>query len=187
METIMKPLHLAVITLLAIVVLVSGCMEPPIREPTVTVGDIALSDISLQKLTVNTTVLIYNPNPVGARLNKVAFDVYYLDNGPQYLGHGEQSTIDVKANDTTPVTIPVTVGTLPAARALGSLVQKGSITLNVNGSAFVDVKVMSWEKPFTRSQTYTTNDLESVLPLGSLTGGAIDVTDSLGKIHDLLS
>jgi LEA14-like dessication related protein len=183
----MKLLHLAMIALLAVVVLVSGCMEPPIREPTVTVGDIALSDISLQKLTVNTTVLINNPNPVGARLNRVAFDVYYLDNGPIYLGHGEKTNIEIKANDTTPVTIPVTVGTLPAARAIGSLLQKGSITLNVNGSAFVDVKVTSWEKPFTQSQTYTTGDLESVLPMGSLTGGSVNVTDSLGKLRGLLS
>jgi LEA14-like dessication related protein len=186
-ETTMKPLHLAVIALLAVFILAGGCMESPIKEPTVTVGEIALSDISLQKMTVNTTVLIYNPNPIGARLNKVAFDVYYPDNGQNYLGHGEQTNIDVKANDTTSVTIPVTVGTLKAAGALGSLLQKGSITLDVNGSAFVDVKVTSFEKPFRQSKTFTTKDLESVLPVASLTGGSVNVTEKLGQLQGFLS
>jgi LEA14-like dessication related protein len=187
MDTIMKPLHLAVTALLAVMVLAGGCMEPPVKEPTVTVGDIAISDISLQKMTVNTTVLIYNPNPVGARLNRVVFDVYYPDDGPQYLGHGEQTNIDVKANDTTTVTIPVTIGTIQAAEAFSSLLRKGTITLDVNGSAFVDVKVTSWEKPFRQSRTYTTKDLESVLPVASLAGGSINVSEKLGQLQGFLA
>jgi LEA14-like dessication related protein len=183
----MKPLHVTAVALLAVLILVSGCMESPIKEPTVSVGEIALSDISLQKMTVNTTVLIHNPNPIGARLNRVAFDVYYPDDGPTYLGHGEQTNIDVKANDTTSVTIPVTVGTMRAAEAFASLLRKGSITLEVNGSAFVDVKVTSFEKPFRQSKTYTTKDLESVLPVASLAAGSVNVSEKLGKARDLLA
>jgi hypothetical protein len=65
----------------------------------VTVGNISLSDVSLQAMTVNTTVNIFNPNPVGACIRKVAFDVWYLDATPYYFGHGEQSCILVKEND----------------------------------------------------------------------------------------
>ncbi|MDD1690676.1 MAG: hypothetical protein LUQ66_08455 [Methanoregula sp.] len=76
--------------LFAFFILTAGCTEPPVKEPTVEVTDIALSDVSLQTMTVNTTVNIYNPNPVGATLNKVAFDVYYLDDTSHYLGTGNK-------------------------------------------------------------------------------------------------
>ncbi|MDP3563528.1 MAG: hypothetical protein Q8R70_03465, partial [Methanoregula sp.] len=67
------------IILLTIAILSCGCLESPIKEPTVSVSDIALSDVSLKTMTVDTTIVIHNPNPVGAKLNKIAFDVYYLD------------------------------------------------------------------------------------------------------------
>ncbi len=144
--------------LFTLVLLTSGCMEPPIRDPTVTVSNIAISDISLRTMTVNTTVNIYNPNPVGAKLNKLTFDVYYLDDTRNYLGHGEKSDIEVKENGNTSVIIPVTIGNMQAVDAVGSLVQKGSITLNINGSAFIDVKVTSFEKKFGQSREFSMNE-----------------------------
>ena len=77
--------------LIAVFIFTAGCTEPPIKDPVVTVTDIGLSDITLQTMTVNATVVIFNPNPIGAKLNKVAFDVYYLDDTPNYLGRGEQT------------------------------------------------------------------------------------------------
>lgn len=162
-------------------------MDPSVKEPTVTVGDITLSDISLTKMIVNTTVLVHNPNPFGGRISRVAFDVYHPADGPKYLGHGEKKDIDIKENGTTEVTIPVTVGTMDAATALSSLVRKGSITLDVNGSAFVDLKVMPYEKPFRQSRTYTTQDLESVLPAAVLSPGSFNVSEKLGQARDILA
>lgn len=161
-------------------------MEPPIKEPSVSVTDIALSDVSLQTMTVNTTVVINNPNPIGAKLNKVTFDVYYLDEGEHYLGHGERSGIDVRENGNTTVTIPVTIGNIPALKAMGSLVQKGSMTLNVNGSAFIDVKVTSFEKPFKQSRQFQSSDIEGLLPVTSIPGTSINVTDKLQQLGGLL-
>jgi hypothetical protein len=57
-----------------------------LKEPTVTVSDIAFSDLSLKTMIVNTTVTIYNPNPAGAKLTKVAFDVFYLDDTQELPG-----------------------------------------------------------------------------------------------------
>jgi LEA14-like dessication related protein len=183
----MKPHHLSgVFLLVAIFILICGCMEPPIKEPSVLVTDIAVSDVSLQTMTVNTTVIINNPNPIGAKLNKVAFDVYYLDEGENYLGHGERSGIDVKENGNTTVTIPVTIGNIPALKAVGSLVQKGSITLNVNGSAFIDVRVTSFEKRFEQSRQFQLSDFEGLLPVTSIPGTSINVTDKLQQLGGLL-
>jgi imidazole glycerol phosphate synthase subunit HisF len=110
---------------------------------------------------VNATVVIFNPNPIGAKLNKVAFDVYYLDDTPNFLGHGEQTDIDVISSGNTTVTIPVTIGNMQAIRAAATLVRKGSLTLTVNGSALIDVKVTSFEKRFEDSREFQLRDFAS--------------------------
>ena len=123
-----------VFIIVAIFLLTAGCTQPALKDPVVTVGEISLSDVSLQAMTVNTTVNIFNPNPVGADLKKIGFDVWYLDDTPHYLGHGEQSNISVKENGNTSITIPVRIGTIQAAQGMGSLVRKG--TLLIQGQRF---------------------------------------------------
>lgn len=183
----MKPLIISgIYILLTLVLLTAGCTEPPIKEPTVTVSDIALSDVSLQAMTVNTTVNIYNPNPVGAKLNKLAFDVYYLTDTRNYLGHGEKSNIEVKENGNTTVTIPVTIGNVQAVNAVGSLIQKGSIMLNINGSAFIDVKVTSYEKRFEQSREFQASEFEGLLPVTTIPGTDINVADKIQQLGGLL-
>ena len=113
-----------VFIIVAIFLLTAGCTQPALKDPVVTVGEISLSDVSLQAMTVNTTVNIFNPNPVGADLKKIGFDVWYLDDTPHYLGHGEQSNISVKENGNTSIVIPVKIGTIQAAQGMGSLVQE---------------------------------------------------------------
>jgi len=153
----------------------------PLKKPTVAVSDISLVDVSLQTMTVNTTVIISNPNPVGAHLNKVAFDVWYRDDADHYLGHGEQAGIDVKENGNTSATIPVKIGTLPALQAVGSLVQNGNITVRVNGSAFIDLKVSSYEVPFEESREFPLSDFEGLVPVSS-----INLTEKAEQARDIL-
>lgn len=171
--------------LLTLVLLTVGCTETPIKEPTVTVSDITLSDVSLQAMTVNTTVNIFNPNPVGADLKKVAFDVWYLDDTPHYLGHGEQSGITVKENGNTSITIPVTIGTVEAAQGVGSLVQKGSILIRVNGSAIIDLKLTTYEKPFEQTREFPASEFEGLLP-ATIPGTDISVSEGIEKLGGLL-
>jgi len=138
-------------------------------------------------MTVNTTVNIYNPNPVGATLNKVAFDVYYLDGTGHYLGHGEQTNIVVKEHGNTTVTIPVKIGNVQALQAMGSLVRKGTITLRVNGSAFIDLKALSYALPFERSQEFRAGEFADLVPEISLGGTTINVTEGLEQARGLLN
>ena len=178
---IMKPRILSgICILLALMLLSSGCTESPVKDPEVTVSDIALSDLSLRTMTVNTTVNIYNPNPVGAKLNKVTFDVYFLDGSRNYLGHGEKSGIDVKENGNTTVIIPVIIDNIPAVNAVGSLVQKGSTTLNVNGSAFIDVKVTSFEKRFEQSREFKASEFPGLIPAFNIPGTDVLVSGIMG-------
>ena len=171
--------------LLTLVLLFSGCMEAPIKKPVVTVNTITLSDVSLRTMTVNTTVNIFNPNPIGAKLNKIAFDVYYIDDTRNYLGHGEKSDIDVKENGNTTVTIPLIIGTAEAIDAAGSLVRKGSIIVNVNGSALIDVKVTSFEKRFEQNREFKATEFTGLLP-ATIPGTSIDIPEGIRQIGGLL-
>ena len=183
----MKQLILSCIFLLfGVFIIISGCTEPPIRDPVISVSDIALSNVSVQTMTVNTTVVIFNPNPIGAKLNKVAFDVSYLDDTPNYLGHGEKSNIDIISSGNTTVTIPVTIGTIPAIKAVAALVRKGTITLNVNGSALIDVKVTSFEKRFEQSRQFSAHDFGFQNPVTDGPGIQANLTDDLQKLGGLL-
>jgi LEA14-like dessication related protein len=177
---------MSIFTLLVVVSLSCGCLESPIKEPTVSVSNITLSDVSLQTMTVNTTVVINNPNPIGAKLNKVAFDIYYIDDTWNYLGHGEKSDIEVKDNGNTTVIIPVVIGNIQAINAMGSLLKKGSITLNVNGSAFIDIKVTSYEKRFEQNKVFQLSDFTGLLPVNTIPGTSINITDKLQQIGGLL-
>jgi LEA14-like dessication related protein len=174
-----------VVMVFLLVILGAGCTQPALKDPVVTVGNITLSDVSLQAMTVNTTVNIFNPNPVGADLKNVAFDVWYLDDTPHYLGHGEQSGVTVKENGNTSITIPVRIGTVQAAQGVGSLIRKGSILIRVNGSAVIDLKLTSYEKPFEQTRTFSANEFEGLLP-ATIPGTDINVTEGIQQLGGLL-
>lgn len=182
-----QSIHRMVFLVFFLFLFTCGCSsEPPVKQPTVTVSDIELADVSLRAMTVNTTVLINNQNPVGGHLNQVMFDIWYLDEGkPVYLGHGEQSNIDVKESGNTSVEIPVTIGNLQALYALGSLSQKGSIVLMVNGSAFIDMKVTSWELQFEEEREFAASEFDAYFPVSAI--ASINVTEKVGQVKDLLS
>ena len=187
----MKDHLLSILLFFAILIFTAGCIEPfvqepPIQEPSVSVSDITVSDISLETIKVNTTIIIFNPNPVDAKLTRVALDLYYLDDAQNYLGHSEQSTIDVIKNGNTTVNLPVTIGNVMALKALGSLVQKGSITFSVNGSARMDIKGKSFEKPFERSKEFRARDFESLLPMTTIPGTSVNITEKLQQLKGLL-
>ena len=187
----MKNPLLSVLLFFAILIFTAGCMEPfiqepPVQEPSVSVSDITVSDISLETIKVNTTIIIFNPNPVDAKLTRVALDLYYLDDAKNYLGHGEESTIDVIKNGNTTVNLPVTIGNVKALKALGSLVQKGSITLYVNGSARMEIKGKSFEKPFEQSKEFRARDFESLLPMTTIPGTSVNITEKLQQLKGLL-
>ena len=172
--------------LIALFIILAGCTEPPVREPVVTVTDISLSDVSLTTMTVNTTVNIANPNPVGAHVNKVAFDIYYLDDTGHYLGHGESSDIQVRESGNTTVTIPVTIGNVPALQAMGTLVKSGAVTVKVNGSASIDLKAFSYDLPFGQSRVFHASEFSNLVPEISVGGTTLNVTEGLGLARGIL-
>jgi LEA14-like dessication related protein len=172
---------------IAIIILAAGCTQPALKDPVVTIGNITLSDVSLRTMTVNTTVNIFNPNPVEADLRKIAFDVWYITDTPHYLGHGEQSGVTVKENGNTSITIPVRIGTIEAAQGVGSLIQKRSLQIRVNGSAVIDLRLTSYEKPFEQTRTFSVSEFEGLIPISIIPGTNISVAEGMQQLGDLLN
>jgi LEA14-like dessication related protein len=169
-------------------ILFAGCStEAPVKPPVVTVTDVTLSDVSLRTLTVNTTVNIFNPNPVGADLSRTAFDLYYVTGGSdQYLGHGELAHISVKESGNTSFTIPVKIGTMQAAQAVGTLVKDGSLTVKVNGTAAIDLKVMSYDLPFAQQRVFYLEEFTNLLPEISVAGMSVNTSEVISQGREIL-
>jgi len=128
-----------------------GCSAPALREPTVTVTDLSMEDISLSSVTVLARVQVENPNPVGITIANLSFDVFYLTaEGEQYLGHGGRENLVIPKDSTTSFDIPVKIGSLQALQAVGSALENHTITLVMRGTAAVDLKITTVKIPFER-------------------------------------
>ncbi|MDD1684505.1 MAG: hypothetical protein LUQ19_01300, partial [Methanoregula sp.] len=62
-----------------------------------------------------------------------------------------------------------------------SLVQKGSITVMVNGSAFIDLKLITYEKKFAQTEVFQASEFSGLIP------ASINITEKLSQAGDLLS
>ena len=165
----------------AILLCTAGCSQPALKDPVVSVSSVSLSDVSPGSMTVNTTLTIFNPNPVGADLKNITFDVWYLDDGEHYLGHGDRSGITIRESGNTSVAIPVRIGTIEAAQGIASLIRKGSLTVMINGSAFVDLRLTTYEKKFSRSEEFTAQEFSGLVP------PSFNVTEKLGQAEAILN
>ena len=151
----LMPMKVKLLGLIAtLLIFLSGCAgTPKLEKPAVTVDDITVENLVGTTLELEVRVIVSNPNPVGAHLTKLVFDIYYLeDSSPKYLGHGEKHDIDIRKQGDTTITIPVTIDSLELVRTLVDIARKGSVTLKVSGSAYLDLKVMTFEIPFERTK-----------------------------------
>ncbi len=144
----MRKSYLAIlIVAVAVTAVLSGCSF--IKKPEVSVVSVTPSGVSLSSVTLNVKIRVNNPNPFGAHLTKLEFDVYYLNNGKfVYLGHGERKDISIKANGVTEFTVPVKIEDVRAIGTLIQLAKSGKVTIKVKGTAYIDLKITSFGIPF---------------------------------------
>ncbi len=154
----MRSIHLLVI-LAVTAALFAGCAGPQLARPTIAVDGIALENVSLSALDLSVRLTVANPNPLGATLENVSFDLYFLDEGEQkFLAHGERTGFEIRPDGDTTVAIPVRVDNLRLVQAMLAILREGSLTFRVSGSATVDFGVATFEDvPFNR-------DVEVSLP-----------------------
>jgi LEA14-like dessication related protein len=142
--------NVGIILCIIAVICIAGCLIPQYQEPTVTVDGIAIENITLSSIDLQVRLTITNPNPVGATLQQVSFDVYFLAGGEQmFLAHGERGGFNVRPEGDTTISIPVTVDNVRLVQVVISLLQEGAVTFRVSGSGTFDVGgVTTFEVPF---------------------------------------
>ena len=132
------------------------------------VTSIAITDVSLRQLKVDITFELENPNPVGATIDKIAYEIYYLNTDGEwvYLGEGEMTEdVAVGANDTVSLVVPNEIRTVSTIRMVRESIREGTdINMKAVGSAWVKVGPLVLEVPFERS-------LGTGSPSGNETGG----------------
>jgi len=124
-----------------------------IKEPEITVKDTALTSLSLSTLSLAVTLAIMNRNPVGVKIKKLTFSVFYKDGENwTYLTCGSQESIAIKAGPND-LTIPVSVDNMKLMSALVFIFAKGQISLRVKGEATLDILGFSPKIPFEHIST----------------------------------
>jgi LEA14-like dessication related protein len=119
----------------------------------VNIAGISFKGISLTAVTVDVTVSVHNSNPIGAVLHRIAYVIYFEEDGKWVqLGSADRTEdVTIKASNSTSFDIMNEMGTLPAIAALYEAYnQGGSVTLKVAGSAWVGIGPVSVEVPFER-------------------------------------
>ncbi len=117
---------------------------------------ISLKGVSLTTVTVDVTVSVHNSSPIGAVLHRIAYVIYFEEDGKWVqLGSADRSEdTTIKANSYTNIDLTNEIGTLSAAAALyQAYKQGGSVNLKVAGSAWVGIGPVSTEVPFERIET----------------------------------
>ena len=142
----------AILLMVVLLCSAAGCAAPPLKEPTVAVGGVEVEKITWGSTNLTLRLIVDNPNPIGATLARVSFDVFFLDDGRAvYLAHGEQEGIRIRPDGETTVAIPVTVDNPPLVQALLRTLQDGTIVLRVDGSGTLDYGIATFEVPFNRT------------------------------------
>jgi LEA14-like dessication related protein len=143
---------LATCPLIVAVILVSG-FGSLVRNPVISVKNIAVASLSLKNLTLGITLAADNPNPVGITIKTLAFDVYY-EKGDDwiFLSTGKQSDVVIKSGKNN-LTIPVNTSDTELFSAFLDMIAHGKITLQVKGFASPDLFLCSPKVPFTNTMT----------------------------------
>jgi len=116
---------------------------------------ISFTGISLTSVTVDVTVSVHNSNPVGAVLHRIAYVIYFEEDGRWVqLGSADKTEdVTIKAGSSTSFDIVNQIGLLSAAAALYEIYnQGGSVNLKVAGTAWVGIGPVNVEVPFERIQ-----------------------------------
>ncbi len=133
-------------------IMIAGCSAQP-KTPEISVQGVALKSLSFSGLSLDVTVQVNNPNPFGITLDSLTFDVYYLD-GPDwvYLSHGEKKGLTINPGENQ-VTVLVTVDNAELLRSLAGFITGGEVTVQVRGTASVDLHGLVVPIPFTHTTT----------------------------------
>ncbi|MDD1701907.1 MAG: LEA type 2 family protein [Methanoregula sp.] len=124
-----------------------------LKNPDITIKTASLASGSLEALTLSVIVHIENPNFTGMKFTAISFDVTYRSGDAwTFIAHGEQAGVRVPKG-ASDVAIPVTIKNSALPGALLGTLAGGGITLKIEGTAALDLALISPKIPFSHSET----------------------------------
>jgi hypothetical protein len=133
---------------------------PILQDPVVTLGGIALKNISFSTLDLDVSIRVENPNPAGATLESCPFTVSYRNAGtPQVIATGDTGSAKIPANTATVLPVSVTSHNTALLGALTAFVAGGKLELTIEGTARIKFLMIPKQVPFTRTVSVTVGEI----------------------------
>jgi len=136
---------------------------PSLVEPVVSLEGVKIRAIHLTSLDLEVRLKVKNPNPIDAVLRELPFTVFLITGGNRArIATGNAGRIEIPANNSTDIPIPVTTYDLPLIEAAIAIVGRGGIRLEIEGSAVID-HIVGWTLPFTETVDVTEREVLDAL------------------------
>ena len=145
---------ISLIVLLSIIFFFSGCAElqnilkDAIKKPTVSFEKVDFKDVSLFDTTMLFDFKVTNPNPVGIRIKNIAYNLkmYGRDFAQGVLDRG----IDMSANSSNIVQLPVKVKYLDLFKTAGDYLKNDRVNYDISGA----IGVGAFEIPYQKAGSF---------------------------------
>jgi len=106
-------------------------LQKLVQEPTVDFNSMSLRDLSLLEGTVVFNFNVSNPNPIGITLNKLSYDLKIDDS--EFVNGVLDKGINLKANGSTSVALPITINYLEFLESVTEFVKKDNVAYDLSG------------------------------------------------------
>lgn len=127
-KTLLRPATLGAV---ALTLTACATLQEVVKEPNITVQNVAVKAISLTDMQLDFDLGVENPNPIGLSLRGLS---YQLDVDDKSLLSGDnKQKMKVGANSTSSITLPLNLNYNDMSGGLKSLLTKDKINYSLNG------------------------------------------------------
>jgi len=135
-----------------------------LNEPIVSIKGVKIRALHLSSVDFDVVLRIENPNPVGATVRELPFTVFFRSGSHEKeIASGETIEMDIPANNSVEITVPLTSHDLALFEGMLSLIKKGNIQLEVQGTAVIE-HIIGWSLPVMEEIEITEHEIaEAVL------------------------
>lgn len=129
--------------------------EEIIEKPNIEIADIDIVELTPAEATIDITVVLHNPNPIGGTFNKVNYTLYFKDERPirgsgeyEFLGSSvSEKMVTIETGDTT-LHIFFILDNQAVLQTLTTIAVQGQVWIKIIGEANLNLKLYSYYLPF---------------------------------------
>ncbi|MFA4825208.1 MAG: LEA type 2 family protein [Methanoregula sp.] len=143
---------------------------PELREPVVSLERVKIHAFHLTSLDLVVKLRVQNPNSISATLRELPFTIFFQTGGRmEEIASGNTGRLEIDANSSTEIDVPVTTDNLVLIEAIAALAEKGGVRLEIKGNAVIDHILAGWTLPFTKTVDITEHEIVDAV-LEKITG-----------------